>query len=393
MPTQIACDECGTQLKVPDNMAGREVRCPRCAATFSAPDDERADAADVRPAAPSRRTPPKGVQVGTSERPASSEGGPGQETAAAPPPRKKKRRKRQQEPALPGWLKKLLIGGACAIALFIAVVVLLMGMKRDAAAYFVVVLVMLPISTGILILAMYISSALGGGIDFGDARVVIPKAMALIFVINLIGLVPFGFLFTFPVWLFGLMSLFKLDLWETRVLVTVNWILNFVARWAVLAIIFSAMGHMAEKGDMGMGGPGIGGGGFGGGGMGGAGMGGRGMGGAENPWAVQPVEEPEGDVEAITALGGRCTMSDGPDSDVVGIDLSDTAVTDADLKKLRGFPVLRKLDLSRTAVTNAGMKKLTHLGFLQELTLTGTAVDHAGVRKIKRALPNVHVTR
>jgi hypothetical protein len=117
------------------------------------------------------------------------------------------------------------------------------------------------------------------------------------------------------------------------------------------------------------------------------------MGDPDNPWAAQPVEEPEGDPAAITALGGRCTMSDGPDSDVIAIDFSDTAVTDADLKKLRGFPALRKLDLSRTAVSNAGMKKLTHLGVLQELTLTGTAVDHAGVRKIKRALPNVHVTR
>lgn len=106
-----------------------------------------------------------------------------------------------------------------------------------------IILIMLPISTAILILAMFISSALGGGIEFGDARVVIPKAAALLLVVNLIGLVPCGLVIAFPVWAFGLMKLFHLDLWETRILLIVNWTLNFLAQMAVIFVVMAALGH------------------------------------------------------------------------------------------------------------------------------------------------------
>jgi hypothetical protein len=102
-------------------------------------------------------------------------------------------------------------------------------------------LVMLPISTGILILSMVISSRLAGGIDFGEARVVVPKAFALLVAVNLIGLLPLGFVFSLPVWLVGLMSLFRLDLREARTLSGVNWALNTVIRLFALAAILSAL--------------------------------------------------------------------------------------------------------------------------------------------------------
>jgi hypothetical protein len=102
-------------------------------------------------------------------------------------------------------------------------------------------LVMLPISTGILVASMVISSRIAGGIDFGEARVVVPKAFALLVAINLIGLVPFGFVFALPVWLVGLMTLFRLDLREARTLSGVNWTLNTMIKLFVLAAILSAV--------------------------------------------------------------------------------------------------------------------------------------------------------
>jgi hypothetical protein len=105
-------------------------------------------------------------------------------------------------------------------------------------------LVMLPISTGILVVSMVLSSRLAGGIDFGEARVAVPKAFALLVAVNLVGLVPFvGFVLALPVWLVGLMALFRLDLREARTLSGVNWTLNTGIRLVVVAAILSALVH------------------------------------------------------------------------------------------------------------------------------------------------------
>jgi predicted Zn finger-like uncharacterized protein len=37
MPTTVACPDCGTKLRLPDGLAGQEVRCARCSATFVVP--------------------------------------------------------------------------------------------------------------------------------------------------------------------------------------------------------------------------------------------------------------------------------------------------------------------------------------------------------------------
>ncbi|HLW67796.1 MAG TPA: DUF4190 domain-containing protein [Gemmataceae bacterium] len=34
MPTQVACPSCSQQLRVPDDLMGREVKCPKCGTTF-----------------------------------------------------------------------------------------------------------------------------------------------------------------------------------------------------------------------------------------------------------------------------------------------------------------------------------------------------------------------
>jgi predicted Zn finger-like uncharacterized protein len=37
MPTTVACPECGSKLRVPEELSGQEVRCARCGGTFIAP--------------------------------------------------------------------------------------------------------------------------------------------------------------------------------------------------------------------------------------------------------------------------------------------------------------------------------------------------------------------
>ena len=93
----------------------------------------------------------------------------------------------------------------------------------------------------ILVVSMIIASSIGGGIEFGEVHIVIPKALGLLFVANLVGLIPFvGWFLALIVWVGGLMSLFRLDFHETRILVAVNWVLNWLVRLALLQMFFAA---------------------------------------------------------------------------------------------------------------------------------------------------------
>jgi hypothetical protein len=88
---------------------------------------------------------------------------------------------------------------------------------------------------------MIISSSIGGGIEFGEVHIVIPKALGLIFIVNLVSLIPFvGWFIALLVWVGGLMSLFNLEIWEARILIVVNWGLNSLVRLALFQIFFAA---------------------------------------------------------------------------------------------------------------------------------------------------------
>ena len=39
---------------------------------------------------------------------------------------------------------------------------------------------------------------------------------------------------TLPVWWFGLMILFRIDFWEARTLVVINWVLNLLVRFLLI---------------------------------------------------------------------------------------------------------------------------------------------------------------
>jgi hypothetical protein len=145
---------------------------------------------------------------------------------------------------VPSWV--WWIGGVgCffVVALVAIVLAAVSGAKPKVVAYGVVLLIMLPISTVILILSMIISSAIAGGIEFGEVHIVIPKALILLLVVNLISLLPLGVYLALPFWVFGLMALFKLDFWEARFLFVINWGLNLAVRLFLVAAILSAMQH------------------------------------------------------------------------------------------------------------------------------------------------------
>src|SRR4051794_31538753 len=84
-------------------------------------------------------------------------------------------------------------------------------------------------------------------------------------------------------------------------------------------------------------------------------------------------------VKVIEKLGGRVTMDDKvAGSPIVGVDLSRTKVTDAELKTLKEIKSLRELKLSSTAVTNTGLNEVKELKTLQDLDLYETKVTDAG---------------
>jgi hypothetical protein len=256
MPIRITCEACSTPLKVPEHLAGRPVKCPRCGESLLVTDDSTAAA---RPAPPGDRPRRRRRDEETPDSPEpddrpprrrrderiTSEPDPVEERSEDLAPKKRKRNKRRKqagEPSVPAWVWWL---GSTALV-FLTLVALLVGAavagaRAEAIFIGVYLLISIPISAVILVISMIISSAIGGGIEFGEVHVVIPKALGLIFVVNLVSLIPFvGWFIALLVWVGGLMSLFKLDMQETRILVAVNWGLNFLVRLALLQMFLAA---------------------------------------------------------------------------------------------------------------------------------------------------------
>jgi hypothetical protein len=89
--------------------------------------------------------------------------------------------------------------------------------------YVVAFVILLPLNIVILVSAMIFSSYLAGGIEFGSLSGVLVKGTVLLAVISSIELIPYGQWPALIFWWLGLMYLFRLDFWEARLLVLVNW--------------------------------------------------------------------------------------------------------------------------------------------------------------------------
>jgi Leucine-rich repeat (LRR) protein len=99
----------------------------------------------------------------------------------------------------------------------------------------------------------------------------------------------------------------------------------------------------------------------------------------------QQIDEQHG-IAAIKKLGGSVIVEGAhpgaPGTPVVGIDLRNKQINDADLTSLRLFPSLRRLEVTSTQVTDAGLKQLQELKNLQMLQLSGTAITDAGLKEL-----------
>ena len=89
----------------------------------------------------------------------------------------------------------------------------------------------------ILIISMVLTSSLMGGVDFGAVHIVVLKAIPLLIAVNVLAAIPYGIYLAIPVWWIGLMILFRLDFWEVRTLVVVNWALNFIVRLILISLL------------------------------------------------------------------------------------------------------------------------------------------------------------
>src|SRR5262249_45657771 len=112
--------------------------------------------------------------------------------------------------------------------------------------YALYLFVSLPLGTVIFFGAMFLSSVMLGAIEIGELHVALFKAFFLLVLVNVVALVPFGNYFTWLVWLVGLMVIFRLDLWEARVLFVINWLMNMALKFALVMIFL----HWAMSGGL-----------------------------------------------------------------------------------------------------------------------------------------------
>jgi len=86
-------------------------------------------------------------------------------------------------------------------------------------------------------------------------------------------------------------------------------------------------------------------------------------------------------IDKLKKLGARIMLDD--QNRVIGVNLGERGVTDADLVHLRGLQHLQELDLTRTKITGAGLVNVKDLTALTKLFVTDTKVDDPGITHLK----------
>jgi hypothetical protein len=306
MRVDLRCKGCQARLSAKSELAGKAVRCPRCKqpvrvtvapvvlpqlgnrpgskplmaeavqgeepvwaeaipedAGFDVlPDEEPMLATPLEDDRPAPSPPPKPKPKSKPSK--ETEVAAASETVEEDRPKKKKKKKKldaKMETNIPTWM--WVAGGLGALLATSGIVfgiILAMRMntpdgddidwQRTMLAFFVSI----PIKLVVLIISMYLSSALGGGINFGDAKTAIIGAIFLIFIVNLVELIPkVGIYITLVVWLIGFMTIFSLDPWEARFLLFINWLINYFIFWAFINYMHNRMEReikqMMEEGE------------------------------------------------------------------------------------------------------------------------------------------------
>src|SRR5262249_23714798 len=92
--------------------------------------------------------------------------------------------------------------------------------------------------------ALIAASMIVGAVEIGEIHVAICKSFGLILAVSIVSLIPFiGTYLTPLVWIPGLMLLFRLDFWETCMVMFFNWVPNFLLRLALMVMVASWVLH------------------------------------------------------------------------------------------------------------------------------------------------------
>jgi hypothetical protein len=296
MPLSLTCPSCSARLSLPEKAVGKRLKCPRCrqvvpfreadleleilesrepdiidldepevvedevqmVARMAKPARKRppAEEEEVPKAKASRRPrPPEDIQA---EPPARGKRPPAEAEEAAPlrrdRPKKKKRKGKRPPPVRDEhqaavWAWWVFGGGGVFLVMcFFAAVAVFADFTSRAKFLAIYMLFAVPASTVIFFVAMYLSSVLFGALEMGDLRVAVVKAFILVLLVTLVSLLPgAGFLLTLPVWLIGIFGLFRLDLWEARMLLATNWVLNWGLKFALIGLLSNMLVHGAGK--------------------------------------------------------------------------------------------------------------------------------------------------
>lgn len=261
MRTNLQCKHCSTRLAAKIELQGKYVRCPRCRNPVKvALKPVVLQALGTQPAAdepivaiPIEDEAVEAVQLPTIVGPEVIQEVPPDEPDESAPklkPRKKKKKARQvKSEGYPAWVWALFLLGAVVTTtglvggLYLALrAATPAGMPIPWKEYVIAFGISMAITLVILILSMFISSALGGGINFGDAKTAIIGSIFLIIIVNLVNLIPVvGRYLTLIVWLVGFMTIFGLDPWEARFLLVINWVLNYAVGFAIFHYIINRL--------------------------------------------------------------------------------------------------------------------------------------------------------
>jgi hypothetical protein len=297
------------------------------------------------------------------------------------PVRRKRRRKKHRREAdgRPAWLWLIFAAGAfITLGGAVGTIAWLIhaDLMMDVAEFGIVLAILTPISAVIFIASMFLSSAIAGGIDFGQPLWAILKVAGLLLVINIVQLIPFaGPWIALVIWVCALMALFGLDFFEASLLIVVNWVLNYIARWIVLAFVLSMITEGKDPGlagnlvddDVGMRKPRL------------------------TKKEIAEQEALEDALHMVRDAGGDVIEDES--GEVQSVMLANSRVKDEDLARLKGFKRLRNLVLSNTQITDEGLAHLKEIKTLVLVGVEGTRVTDAGIRDLKQALPRVTINK
>lgn len=266
MPVLIACPSCTGKLRVPDDAAGKRIRCPKCSHQFQfalpheAEEAEEAVQVAAHAHASTRRTvadehvaddeEPEELEEVTEEEVPEAERSPMDE-----PKKKKKKKKRRRQQLLaereedresPSWPWWALGGGGMAVSMLVFLCLGIFG-SPFVRLYGVYMFFSVPLGVVIFFAAMVLASVTFGAVEIGRIHVTFVKSFIAVTIANTIFILPFGVWGGLAIWCIIIMSIFRLEYWEAMIIAAFNWVLNFGVKFAIFMIMAAIAAKAADR--------------------------------------------------------------------------------------------------------------------------------------------------